>query len=129
MMDGWINASLPPWDDPARESRPPAFTDEAVALLFVEQHAGSLRFVAAWGKWLHWTGTLWRTDETLLAFDRARAICRETAASCNKAKVAQMLASAKTVAAVERLAKADRQMAATPDQWDSDPDILNTKGN
>jgi putative DNA primase/helicase len=127
MMDDWTRDELPPWDDPA--PRPPAFTDEAVALRFVEQHASSLRFVAAWGKWLHWTGTLWRTDETLLAFDRARAICRETAAICNKPKVAQMIASAKTVAAVERLSKADRQMAATLDQWDADPDMLNTKGN
>ena len=36
------------------------------------------------------------------------------------------LASAKTVAAVERLALADRQIAATVDQWDSDPWLLNT---
>jgi putative DNA primase/helicase len=37
-----------------------------------------------------------------------------------------MLASAKTVAAVERLAKADRWLAATVDQWDADPWLLNT---
>jgi len=37
-----------------------------------------------------------------------------------------VLASAKTVAAVERLAKSDRKLAATMDQWDCDPMILNT---
>ncbi len=37
-----------------------------------------------------------------------------------------MIASAKTVAAVERLAKADRRHAATVDQWDAMPWLLNT---
>ena len=36
------------------------------------------------------------------------------------------LASAKTVAAVERLAKSDRRLAATIEQWDADPWLLNT---
>jgi putative DNA primase/helicase len=36
------------------------------------------------------------------------------------------IASAKTVAAVERLARADRRIAATIDQWDRDPLLLNT---
>ncbi|MGA2794795.1 MAG: phage/plasmid primase, P4 family [Roseiarcus sp.] len=110
----------------AIESRPPAFSDEALALRFAERHADDLRFVSAWGKWLSWTGTHWQFDDTLHAFDLARQVCREAAASCNKAKVAGMLASAKTVAAVERLAKADRRIAATIDQWDADPWLLNS---
>jgi putative DNA primase/helicase len=106
--------------------RPPAFSDEALALRFAERHADNLRFVAAWNRWLSWTGTQWRLDDTLHAFDLARRICREAAAACNKAKTASMIASAKTVAAVERLAKADRRLAATIDQWDADPWLLNT---
>jgi len=82
--------------------------------------------VAAWGRWLHWTGTLWKYDDTLKAFDLVRAVCREAAASCNNDKVAAAIASAKTVAAVERLAKSDRRLASTTDQWDSDPWLLNT---
>ena len=58
----------------------------------------------------------------------ARRICREAASECNKDRVAATLASAKTVAAVERLAKADRRLAATADQWDADPWLLNTPG-
>ncbi len=38
-----------------------------------------------------------------------------------------MLASAKTVAAVERLARADRRLVATVDQLDADPMLLNTR--
>ena len=43
-----------PKDDPDTEHdpRPPAFTDEPLALQFAELHADDLRYVAAWGKWL-----------------------------------------------------------------------------
>ncbi len=106
--------------------RPPAFTDEALALRFADKHRTSLRFIATWGKWMIWDGRKWATDDTLAGFDHARAICRSAAAECNKQKVASNLASAKTVAAVERLAKADRAIAATVTQWDQDPWLLNT---
>ena len=66
------------------EPRPPAFSDDALALRFADKHADDLRYVAMWNKWLSWTGTHWRFDETLSAFDRARAICRAAAAECNK---------------------------------------------
>jgi putative DNA primase/helicase len=110
------------------DDRPPAFTDEALALRFAERHEADLRYVAAWGRWLHCDGQRWRFDDTLLAFDLARKVCREAAAECNKDKIASILASAKTVAAVERLAKADRRLAATIDQWDADLWVLNTPG-
>lgn len=104
----------------------PAFSDEALALQFAERHAGNLRYVAGWGKWLSWTGTHWRFDDTLHAFDLVRQIIRETAATCNRRKDAIAIASAKTVAAVERLTKTDRRLAATVEQWDADPFLLNT---
>lgn len=84
--------------------------------------------MAAWSKWLHWTGKCWQFDDTLKAFDLARRACRVAAAECNQSKVANAIASAKTVAAVERLAKADRRIAATVEQWDADPWLLNTPG-
>jgi putative DNA primase/helicase len=112
--------------EPVEDGRPPHFSDEALALRFAERCAGSFKFVAAWNKWLRWDGMCWRFDDTLLAFDRARAICREAASRCNNPKLAAAIASAKTVAAVERLARADRRIAATVDQWDVDPWLLNT---
>jgi putative DNA primase/helicase len=111
----------------AQRDRPlPPFSDEALALRFAERHLGDLRFVAAWNKWLIWDGARWRMDDTILAFDCSRAICREAAAECNKPRLAATIASAKTVAAVERLARADRRISATVDQWDADPWALNT---
>jgi putative DNA primase/helicase len=107
-------------------SIPPEFADEGLALRFSDRYRDRLRYVAAWGRWLIWDGSVWRFDDTMRAFDLARGICREAAAECDKDSVASSVASAKTVAAVERLAKADRRHAATVDQWDSDPWLLNT---
>jgi putative DNA primase/helicase len=108
--------------------RPPALSDEALALAFAARHASDLRYVAAWGRWYRYDGTRWQPDDTLAAFDLARHICREAAAECAKPKLASAVASAKTVAAVERLAKADRRIAATIAEWDADPWLLNTPG-
>ena len=44
----------------AEPDRPPEFSDEALALAFAERHADDLRYVAAWGRWLLWTGSHWR---------------------------------------------------------------------
>jgi putative DNA primase/helicase len=107
-------------------SRPTKFTDESLALQFAEVNSGSLRYVAALGKWLVWDGKRWRFDETLVARDRARKVCRQASSACNQPKVAKLVASAKTVSATERLAQADRRIAATVDQWDCDPFLLNT---
>jgi putative DNA primase/helicase len=108
--------------------RPPEFSDEAIALAFAERHADHLRYVDRWGRWMWWDGYVWRSDDTLLAFSRARELCREIAVQCKVPKIAFAIASAKTVAAVERLARADRRLAATVDQWDRDPWLLNTPG-
>jgi len=101
----------------------PPVAEDSIALAFAERHAHELRYVAARGRWLHYDGTRWAQDDTLHAFDRARAICRETALECDKP--ASAVASAATVAAVERLAKADRRLAATATQWDANDWLLN----
>jgi putative DNA primase/helicase len=105
--------------------RPPEFSDDALALRFADQHAGELRYVAEWGRWLRWDGTRWQLDRTLAVFDRARAICRATAAQCNKLKLAKELASARTRAAVVSMAREDRRLAATVEQWDARPFLFN----
>lgn len=110
------------------EHRPPAFSDEALALRFSELHQDDLRYVAAWGRWFIWTGSVWKADNTVQAFNFARAVCREAASECNDDRISPSIASASTVAAVERLAKADRRQAAVIDQWDADPWLLNTPG-
>jgi hypothetical protein len=106
------------------EHPPPAFTDDALALRFAERHAGSLRYVATLGKWSLWDGQRWQIDETLMARHHAREVCRAASAECNQAKIAKLIASAKTISAAERLAQADRRIAATVDEWDVAPLIF-----
>jgi putative DNA primase/helicase len=113
------------------EARPPNFSDEALALQFSAQHGDDARYVAKWGQWQLWTGSRWQTDDTMRAFDLARAICRSASAKLTDPKhinLASKIASAKTVAAVASLTRADRRHAATADQWDTDTMLLNTPG-
>jgi putative DNA primase/helicase len=112
--------------DALADGRPPDFTDEALALRFTERHSEHLRYVHMWGRWLIRDSAVWRFDETLHVLNLARAVCRSASSECSNVKVAAIVASAKTVAAVERLAKADRRHASTVDQWDADPWLLNT---
>jgi putative DNA primase/helicase len=102
----------------------PPTAEEALALAFAARHAADLRHVAIWGRWLTFDGVRWIRDDTLHAFDRARAICREVALESDKPAIA--VASAKTVAAVERLARTDRRLAATATQWDANGWEFNT---
>jgi putative DNA primase/helicase len=104
----------------------PAFSDEQLALAFTAEHGADHRYVAAWNRWYRWDVTRWAHESTLLAFDLARGICREAAEAASKEAIAKGITSSKTVAAVVALARVDRQHAATVDQWDADPWLLNT---
>jgi len=103
-------------------------TEDALALAFTRRYHRDWRYVAGWGKWLVWDGQRWRTEDTLAATDLIRSVCRQTAVRADNPKVAAKLASASTVGGVERLARADRRHAATTDEWDADPWLLNTPG-
>src|SRR5262249_19063904 len=94
------------------------FTEDALALELAVLHSGDLRYVADWSQWLRWDGTRWQPDKTLAVFDLARKLCRSAAAQCNKPT--KDMTSAKTVTAIERMARSDRLLAATTDQWDAD---------
>ncbi len=107
---------------------PARYADDALALRFTGQYGVGLRYTSAWGRWNRWTGSRWEPDETLAVFDLARKVCRSESATCENERIAARIASAQTVSAVERLARADRRHAATVDQWDADPWLLNTPG-
>ena len=107
------------------DASPPAFSDDALAQKFAERYGKDLRYIAVWSHWYDWTGAWWALEPTRYAFDRARAVCRVAASEAEKPAIKTGLTSAKTVAAVERLAKVDRRIAATIEQWDTDPDAFN----
>jgi putative DNA primase/helicase len=87
-------------------------SEDALALLFAEHYSDTLRYTALWNRWLHFNGACWKPDETLHVYDMVRQLCRD-------AELKQSAQSAKTVAAVEKLARSDRRLAATADQWDA----------
>jgi phage/plasmid-associated DNA primase len=109
------------------DASPPAFSDDALAQKFAERHGNDLRYIAAWAYWYAWDSARWERESTLDAFDRARAICRVAASEAEKSGLKMRLTSAKTAAAVERLAKVDRRLAATVEQWETDPDLFNSE--
>jgi putative DNA primase/helicase len=115
-------------DQPTANRRnTPDSSEDALALAFTKRHGKDLRYVAAWNRWLKWNGACWVVENTLLPFDYSRKICREFS-SLEKEAIARQIASAKTTASIISLARADRQIAATTEQWDNDPWLLNTPG-
>ena len=103
-------------------------TDDALALAFTARYADDWRYCAAWGKWLVWTGTHWKVDETLLVHHLIRSICREAAVKVDSHRLAAKLLASSTVGGVERLARTDRRHASTSEEWDADLFALNTPG-
>lgn len=102
-------------------------SEDAIALALATRHPDA-RYVAAWGDWFIWDGARWAEDTVLTQYSRARDLCREVAQGVNDSSKAAALRRANTVAAVVQLARADRRYAATTDQWDPDPWVLNTPG-
>jgi len=102
-----------------------AFSDEVLAQNFIDKHAADLRYTALWGRWLIWDGRRWAPDEKLETFSLIRKFCYERARQA-ESREAKSIASAGTVAAIERLARADQRIAVTVNEWDADPWLLNT---
>jgi len=100
-------------------------SQDELALVFAERHENVLRFDHNEGIWYKWDGTRWCREETKLAFEWARTICRESAYGPRGGKNKGLL-TAKTASAVEQFARSDRRMAITSDRWDLDKFLLGT---
>jgi putative DNA primase/helicase len=111
----------------ADDAKPPAFSDDALALQFADLHAEDVRFAALWGKWFDWSGSHWRPDEKLHVMTLSRRVCRQVARRAVK-ELRMHLTSAGTIANVVRLARCDRRLAIAIDEFDRDPWLLNTPG-
>ena len=110
--------------DLAQGIEAPRFSDDAIALKAAERHQHDRRFIAPWGRYLAFDGSRWADDKTLDTLNCIRAVCREVAVE----KKDRAFASAKKVSAVDYFFRADRRIAATVDQWDTDLFALNTPG-
>ncbi len=120
-------------DEPATtpsetEVMPPRLSEAALARRFAKLHRKQLRYVAKWGHWYWWTGTVWKEDTTEEVVNEARLFLQEMAAECTKATQARTLTKTSTLQAMLRQGRATSELAATVEQWDADPWLLNTPG-
>lgn len=122
---------LPPPPGNSLVSREPGaaipISEDDIALDFVNVRGAELCYVNEWGRWLEWRDGRWQIDKTISAFAQIRRHVRTYAASLPN-QDARKLTNAKTIAAVEKLAKSDQRIARTADVWDADDWLLNTPG-
>lgn len=130
-----ITAELEDTLDPQEDDLPELYSEDNAALAFSRLFADDLRYVAPWGRWMTWRDQRWVHEDTLEVFDMARKVARSIAAQARtdpalhpkqQAAVSARYGQAGTIAAIERLARADRRHAATIEQWDADIWLLNT---
>ena len=114
---------------PVAEDGVPPHAEDSLALEFARRHGEGLRYTSQWGKWLQWNGCRWVADDKLGVFTEIRKLCRAAAARESATpSLAKTIASARTVAAVEKLARCVEPHPAVAKQWDEDPWCLNTQG-
>lgn len=95
-------------------------THHNVAQAFEDRFKEEFRFCNAWGKWLKWDESRWKSEGTQLAFDYTRQL----AADLNlEGKVS--VASAGFSHGVESFCRASRVFATEWEFWDSDVMLLN----
>lgn len=100
-------------------------SESEVANKFCGRTYENLRFVKKWNDWVRFNGKVWVKDETEESRDQMHQLCREISFGLDGGRSAK-IESDKMVRSATALAASDRRIAATTDQWDADPLILNT---
>lgn len=112
-----------------------ALTDTGNAERLVGMFGQSLRYCAAWGTWLVWSGVRWQRDvsgeveqyakRAVRAMYRQAAELDDSAARAALADWARASESAHRRAAMMKLAQSEPAVAVKVDQLDADPMLLN----
>ena len=126
-----VLAATPPTPAPAVEITPlteipTTPSEDALALAFVTHLTPRYRYTPGMG-WMFNLGTRWEPDNRMRHFDDARLLCREVGRDAQEGE-RKRIGSAKTVAAVVKMAAADQRIVLDPEEWDADPMALNTPG-
>jgi putative DNA primase/helicase len=115
------------------EDVPPEYSEDSLALRFTGRYLERLAYCPAIG-WLDWTGSIWEEDNSGLALDLARKVCRDAAneAEANmelgsrRKTIANTISSRRSFANVEAIARTDRRHIVKASDFDADPWVLNT---
>jgi putative DNA primase/helicase len=105
---------------------PMLVTEDSLAAAFARECAGLVRYDHHSGRWFIWNGQRWRKDETQRVLEGCRGLCRSYAAL--DPSNGKTLGKVSTITGIERLARADPQLAVTGDVFDQDPLLLGTPG-
>ena len=121
--------AFPPPEGEEAAPLPEKFSEDHLASHWVKRHGEHWRYVQTWGAWYRWTGDHWHQEKTQEAFDLARNMTREalTWEGCTK-QIRSRVNSARTAAAMLQFVKADRKIAATHEQWDTNRMLLGVPG-
>jgi putative DNA primase/helicase len=105
---------LPPANDNFRLA---LVTEDAAAERFAELYEGKLHYCHSTGAWFEWDGTVWKKNDTKLAFHWARMLARELAAG-QSPKDQKAIQKTSFASGVERFSQADPRFATTIAAWD-----------
>ena len=111
---------------------PESVDDSSMAEAFSHTIRGQYLYVAAWRKWLRWDGRRWADDITEAVLEEARQwvidlgkhLLDQNADSKLIGSVAKYRTKARTDA-IATMARRIDGIAATPAEFDADPDLLN----
>lgn len=116
---------------------PPEFSEDALAEQFTKTYSETMKFCGPADCWYIWWNGKWIKDETAVAVDRARKICKlasadvmlKVALTPSKAeRVSNAISSRRMFSNIEQIARTDRQHVVSPTKFDSRPYLLNTPG-
>ena len=114
----------------ASDEAPVFASEEAMANILVTADLdGNWRYVSD-DRWYHFLdGQCWRNDNVLGILNLARMVCRKTAQNVQlTTNTRRNISSAKSIYAVERIARSDPRVATPIEHFDADPWVINSPG-
>lgn len=112
-----------------------SYTDQDLALRFIQNYGDQFRFVPNWQRWLAWSGSRWVPEneenpvaQAASAFSRKIAIeVQETIKGTEGKRLASRILDAGQPKRIMQLASMQGEVIRRPDIFDADPMVLNTK--
>lgn len=118
----------PSEDEDDDEALPAAMSEDMMADRFAERYGATWRYVRPWGSWYEWRGDGWYRDDTAkidhlaVLHTRQANYWPEAAAITPDGK--RRISSKRTAGSIRDIALSDRRIAATVNQWDTDPWLM-----
>ena len=115
---------------PSQVLAPVAFSEDALAIEFVNMAGQDWQYIAETKRWLHWQGQSWQEDKVLGVEHAVKEVLRSIAGyeQCAILSESQKkaLSSRRAQVAVVAMAASDPLIVSTHDAWDTDPWLLST---